>query len=307
MRFRLSSPDEIDRATRRPLVLAAALASAVLCPLVDELVLGGIGFLDGGPPPGAELSFYASWGALAGAMLGGLAMHLGLRRGAHPALLLATCAAGGFLYVPALLAPQFLISPPHDFAALTLAPVVVTLFGGIVSVPAGLGFGVLFGLAAWVARPAVERPTHASPGRGALAATLLALGASIAATVLGDLCFPALRSAIDAFATRHGLPALAAHVSLTAAAVVVGPLALATLLFAARALWLRLDVARIRRALAADAHPRWCLTEASDEELASALPLTAADCEARTALREREAPAPYRGARSPVLARVARA
>jgi hypothetical protein len=74
---RLDDADTLRARARRAIVLSCALAGAVLAPLVDELILGGV-FSDGHALTVGQLWGFGAWTVLLGAVLGGLVGHFGL-------------------------------------------------------------------------------------------------------------------------------------------------------------------------------------------------------------------------------------
>ena len=167
------------------MVLAAAIASAVLCPLVDELVLGDLG---GGAYRLGELALLAAWAASLGALLGGLAVHAGLRRerGAVHVVALATLAGAIYpvLFVGAGLLDELGRTGSADLGRVLLAPFVLLLVGAIVSVPAGLVFGLIFAAGASPAHAALSRPSHEGPAIAFAGGARLLVGAAALAVLL---------------------------------------------------------------------------------------------------------------------------
>jgi hypothetical protein len=129
--------DTTRERARWTLQASAALVSAGLAPIVDELVLGDATFVTE-PRMSTTTLLYAAWAALVGAAGGALAVHLALdRRSPLHVLWIATLV--GILHPPLVL-PQLIAHAESPVVAL----LGVTLMGTVVSAPAGLVFGVIF-------------------------------------------------------------------------------------------------------------------------------------------------------------------
>ena len=299
---RLETAEILRTRARRTIVSAAALASALLAPLVDELILGeafGHGRMDGG-----EVLGFGAWGALAGAALGGLTMWLGLRAaGAAHVVWIAMLA--GILYLPLLLLggliPTVAAGGPSDLLAMLGGLLVATIVGAIASGPAGLCFGLVFvaGLAevhGHLETPSQETPIRAVHGAARLfgAATLASL--LLACALEGSFC----QLVFFVLLPSVGIEAAAGtDIAWTRFVILPAPFALAALVTLARGAWLdrrmRLTVEALRRG----EHPRWVLGELDEGGLRSeVVPLRHDDGARRESallVHARDAQAPYRG------------
>jgi hypothetical protein len=158
-------PHLLARRTRRPVVLAAAVASAVLCPLVDELVLGGV--FRSGAYSLLELAVASGWAALLGAALGALVVERSLQRERGAGHTVGFAAIAGALH-PVPLIGGAALTEIRDLTLdalgrVLVAPFILLLIGSIVSVPAGLVFGAVFASGVAPAHGALVSPSHESP------------------------------------------------------------------------------------------------------------------------------------------------
>ena len=296
----------IDTRTRWPVVIAAAIASAVLSPLVDELVLGGLPG-NGTYRPG-ELVLLATWAASLGALLGGLAVHAGLRRDRGAAHVIAFATLAGAVY-PVLFVGVGLLDElggegsAADLGRVLIAPLVLLLVGAIVSVPAGLVFGLIFAAGASPAHAALSRPSHEGPAIAWSGGARLLVGASALAVLLalgleGRYCQMIFHSLLPAL----GLVAPpGTDIAWTRLVLLPAPLVVAAALFAARGHLLRRRLDATVRALVASSHPTWLLTDGDGEP--DALPLRARDQRGNKVIRARVEGFPYRAA-APAIARL---
>ncbi len=303
----LEDPQTLPLRARRPLIGAAALASAVLAPLVDEVVLGGLSSM--GRIDLDELLTFGLWGGLLGAALGGLVMRAALRPGRSPAAALGFALLAGIAYPVCLLAVPALRSlstadVSELLRVLVIGPLAVTFIGMIASVPAGFGFGLLFGAASLHARTFIDRPALDQVARGWASAALLlgiASGAAwfLAAAISGPYCqaiFYVILPALDV------VPPEGTDVAWTRLVLFPAPLALAALTAWALSWREHRRIQRLARDLAADTHPTWVLDEMTTQGDGEVLALRESDHGAarRRLARRREDGSPFRDARPAV-------
>lgn len=276
---RLDDADTLAGKTRRPIVLACALASAILSLLVDELILGGV-FSEGYALSFGQLVGYGLWAVLLGTILGGGAAHLGLR--ARPTLgpnadtlLLATL--GGVLHAALLLVAPAISSiahgGPRGMEALA-APVMGGTLGAIVSGPVGFLFGLLFLLGIAPTRTHVDRLTHDAPVRAwrwaaVVLATSACLASALAAMLEGSYC----QSLLLVLAPGLGIDVPeGTDLAWTRYFAFSTPLLLASLGALARASFLARRIDRTVASLRRGDHPSWVLAPIDTRD-AARLPL----------------------------------
>jgi len=300
----LVDPETLPHRARRPLIAAAALASAVLAPLVDEVVLGGLASM--GRIELSEILTFGLWGGLVGAVLGGVVMRAALRPGRSPAAAVGFALLAGVVYPLCLLAvPAVRALPTADvsevFRMLVIGPLAVTFIGMIASVPAGLGFGLVFGAASLHARTFIDRPAFDQLARGwASAALLLAIASGaawfLAALISGPYCqaiFYVLLPALDV------VPPDGTDVAWTRLVVFPAPLALAALGAYAMSWREHRRIRALARDLAAGTHPTLVLDDPTTEGDPEVLALREADFGAARCrrVRGRDDGSPFRDAR----------
>lgn len=299
----LDDSPTLARRTRRPIVLACMLTSAVLAPLVDELILGGF-FSEGYALTLRELVIYGAWAMLLSACIGGLVVHLSLadRHALGPvADTLGLSALGGVVQCTlVLLAPAVMrLVAAGSLAREAMAlPVLGGTVGAIVSAPMGLAFGAVFLLAVRPTQALLAAPTHAGPAQAwRHAARVLVIASALSALVAffleGTYCqslFLVVLPALDV--------AMPAQVDLawTRLLLVPAPLALAATAAWLRGAWLTWRMTRTLAALRRGEHPRWVLApSATTPPNAAIVPLREIDRASSFAVYERDADAPYRG------------
>lgn len=297
-------PATLAARTRQPVLLATVIASAVLCPLIDELVLGG---LHRSAYRIDELALGLVWAACLGASLGGLAVHAGLRRGRGAAHVVGFAALAGALY-PVLFLGVGLLDELgrvglEEAGRLLVLPLVLLLGGSIVSVPAGLVLGAIFAAGALPAHGALESPSHESPAIAWSGGARLLVGASALAMLLalgleGRYCQLIFHTILPALG-QHAPPGT--DIAWTRLVLAPAPLAVAAALFGLRGLLLRRALDATARALMATEHPDWVLTDVEGDS--AALPLRARDLAGNRVIRARTEGWPYRAA-APALARL---
>jgi hypothetical protein len=296
-------PNTIEQRTRRPVILAAALASAILCPLVDELVLGGL--FRGGAYGNRDLLLVASWSSLLGAALGALVVHAGLRRERGAGHVVGFAAVAGAVYPVLLLSAGLIGAIGHsgleDLGRLLIAPFILLLVGSIVSVPAGLVFGAIFAAGASPAHDALRSPSHESPAIAWRGGARLLVGASALAVLLAlGLEGPYCQTIFHTLLPAVGLvPAADTDIAWTRLVVLPAPLIAVAALFFLRGRWLERSLEHAARMLTRDGHPTWTLLEAPDDRT---LPLRERDRRGTKAVCVRTEGLPYR-ASPKVLAR----
>ncbi|MBX7194454.1 MAG: hypothetical protein K1X94_20530 [Sandaracinaceae bacterium] len=300
MLLSLDDPDTLERRTRRPLLVAAALASAILAPLVDHMLL--VSTLYEGAATLEDLLYGGIWAATLAAPLGAAAAHVALRRARSPWLVLATATLAGMLYLPLLLCtqlvPELLHASLGEAVRMLALPVLTFVIGSVISGPAGFVFGLVFATGLVPAHQELAQPSHASPARSAWAAAgLLLVTAMLAALLSGTLDDP-YRSVLHLL----GLP-MASSLAWTRVLVVPAPLGVAAVAFAVHAAFLHRRLALTRRALVEASHPQWVLEQGAQGELDAVLPLSAGDVSARSVVRLRGRGNAYRGA-GPALAKL---
>lgn len=299
----LDDPITLARRTRRPIVLACMLCSAILAPLVDELILGGF-FSEGYALTLRELVIYGVWAMLLAAAIGGLVVHLSLadRHTLGPvADTLGLSAIGGVVQCTlVLLAPAVM----RAFAAGPLArealalPVLGGTVGAIVSAPMGLAFGGVFLLAVRPTQAMLAAPTHAAPAQAwRHAARVLVVASALAAVVAyfleGTYCqslFLVVLPALDV-----SLPD-GTDLAWTRLLFVPAPLVLAAVAAWLASVWHTWRMTRTIASLRRGDHPRWVLApSATTPPNAAIVPLREIDRASSFAVYERDADAPYRG------------
>ncbi len=306
MLLTLDDPHTLARRIRRPILIAAALVSAVLAPLVDQILLGSLVF-EGGAVSPSDLVRSGLWAAGLAALLGAWAAHLVLRADRPGWLVLVTAPLAGVLYLPLLLTPflvpEILRSSASEALRIVSLPFVILVMGAVISAPAGFLFGLVFASGVVPAQRALAEPTHASPARSsACAAVMLGLAALLAVLLAGPLAQPFERTIFVAFqpllegAEVHGL-AWARTVLFPA------PLVLAAVLFASSSAWQHRRLALTKRALADARHPLWVLDVAGEGELASVRSLDEEPAPTSRVVRARGHGDAYRAV-GPALARL---
>lgn len=298
----LETPEVLAARSRWSLIAAAAFASAVLCPLVDELVLGG---LSHGLAMRMEELLYGLWGSAVGALLGGLAMRTALRPGRGPFWAIGTAALGGIAYPLCLLSLPALLAlpgagPDELLRALVIGPLAVTFFGAIASLPAGLAFGVIFFLGSLHARSWIDQPSHEQVASSRVSAAVLLAAASIAALLLaatleGAYCqaiFNALLPALEI------VPPEGTDIAWTRLVVFPAPLAFGAAGLLVRGWLEQRRIVRLARDLAAGVHPTLVLDETLAEGETEILPLRETDAATprRRHVRRRDDGSPFREA-----------
>jgi len=307
---RLETEETLRTRARRTIVAGAAFASAILAPLVDELVLGdlfGHGRLDGG-----EVLTFGAWGALVGAALGGLTMWLGLRtRAAAHVVWIAILA--GLVYVPSLLLgallPSLATRGPSDLLGMLGGLLMATMVGVIASGPAGFCFGLVFAAGLVEIHGRLERPTQETPTRAVRGATRLFAAAALASLVLalpleGSFCQLVFFVLLPTLGIE---PASGTDIAWTRFVILPAPFALAALVTLARGAWLDRRMRRTVAALRRGDHPRWVLGDAGErvvgDEVVALREEDAARRDDALLVHARDAEAPYRG-RGRVVARL---
>lgn len=168
--------DDALRARMRVILIAsAAVASAGLAALADELLIGGaIGE--------ARMSFrtlaYGSWAALLGGIGGGLVMRAALAR-SSPWHVLWIAALAGVLHAPLLVFEMVIDAENPLFAGLG-----ILLLGAPVGAPLGLVFGFVFLAGLTKVHGELAAPTDASLEHAWLAAAHTFAAASAVALLL---------------------------------------------------------------------------------------------------------------------------
>lgn len=298
---RLETAETLRAHARRTIVLSAALASAGLAPLVDELVLGnafGHGRMQAGP-----VIAIGVWGALLAAAIGGAAVHLALRTDSAANVVWLSILAG-IAYVPLLLGgallPEIVDASASDVLPILGGGALTTLVGAIVSGPAGFGFGLVFLAGLAPLSPSIEAPTHELPARAHYAAAGL-FGAASASAFLLSLAMTGSYCQVIFFVL---LPALGIEVppgtdlAWTCFVVVPTPFVVLTIAALARGAWLARRVRLTIEALRRGDHPRWILaTSTAGRARRELVPLREHDGDRRGvahAVHTRDAHAPYR-------------
>jgi hypothetical protein len=298
-------PDTLALRTRTPVIVAAALAGAFLCPLVDELVLGQL--VSGDAYRLGELCSLAAWAAVLGAVLAALVVHAGLRPARGAGHVIGFAALAGACHPVLLLGVAVLDELGRvgldELGRWLLAPFVLLLVGSIVSVPAGLVFGAIFAAGVSPAHGALLAPSHESPAIGWRGGARLLVGASALAVLLalgleGRYCQTIFYTILPTLGLRA---APGTDLAWTGLVVLPAPLVVLAALFFLRARAIERSLEHTARMLTADGHPTWTLLEAPDE--AQALPLRERDRLGTKAICVRTEGLPYR-ARPTVLARL---
>ena len=298
---RLDDAETLRARARRTIVLAAALASAGLAPLVDELLLGNA-FGHGRMDAGGVLGF-GVWGAMLGALIGGSAVRVSLRTDSAANVVWVSILAG-IVYLPLLFAgavlPELVRHGLGDLLAMLGGGVLITVIGAIVSGPAGFGFGLVFLAGLAPLRPSIESPTHELPARAHYAAAGL-FGAAGASAFLLSLALTGSYCQMVFFVL---LPALGMEappgtdIAWTCSVIVPAPFVSMTVAALARGAWLDRRVRLTVEALRRGDHPRWVLATATAGRARRELvPLREHDGERRGvahAVHTRDAHAPYR-------------
>jgi hypothetical protein len=274
MLLQLDDAPSLETRTRRPLVIAAAIAGATLCPLVCDQVLGGL--LAPSPFTLGELAFFGGWAAALGAWIAGGVLHLGLRASRQRYTVLLLSLGAGWLYPVGYLTLCALRAGVHP-PELIQATLLIAMGAALVGVPCGLAFGVLFSFGSIPAHRALVAPSHEGPAIAWLSGAKLLAVAGIAALLLshpleGRYCHTFFLTILPALALEAP-PAL--DIAWTRHLVLPALPVLAALCFAVRAWRLRAGLERTARALRAGGHPRWVLLDAPAESWA--LPLRARD------------------------------
>jgi hypothetical protein len=298
---RLETAETLRGRARRTIVLAAAIASAGLAPLVDELVLGnafGHGRMDAVP-----VLAFGAWGAVLAAAIGGATVHLSLRTDSAANVVWLSILAG-IAYLPVLLGgalvPELADRGVDDLLSMLGGGLLITVVGAIVSGPAGFGFGLVFLAGLAPLRPSIDAPTHELPARAHYAAGGL-FGAASASAFLLSLAMTGSYCQMIFFVL---LPALGVEappgtdLAWTCFVVVPTPFVVLSLAALARGAWLdrrmRLTVAALRRG----DHPRWTLaTSTAGCARRELVPMREHDAERRPiaqAVLARDALTPYR-------------
>ena len=298
----LDDDASLARRTRRPIVLACMLASSILAPLVDELILGGF-FAEGYALALHELVIYAGWAALLSAVIAGVVVHLSLadRHMIGPfADTLGLSALGGavqcglVLVAPALV--RALSGGPQSHEALAM-PVIGGVMGAIVSAPVGLAFGGVFLVAVRPAQRLLAAPTHSGPAEAWRHAGLVLGIASVLAGVLayfleGTYCqslFLVIVPALDVYVP------IGSDLAWTRLVVVPAPLVLGALVSFAWGAGLSWRMTSTLAALRAGEHPRWVIAPLAQTSSRLA-PLRDDDRTSSFAVHARDQEAPYRAA-----------
>ncbi len=296
----LDDAETLARRTRRPIVLACMLASAILSTLVDELILGGF-FSEGYALTLHELVLYTVWAMVLSAVIGGAVVHLSLadRHLVGPvADTLGLSALGGVvqcglvLVAPAMV--RALAAGPGAHEALAL-PVMGGTMGAIVSGPVGLAFGGVFLLAVRPTQALLASPSHAGPARASRhAARVLVVASAIAFALTyfleGTYCqslFLVIAPALDVTVPEG------TDLAWTRFVLVCGPLVIAALVAWGRGAWLDRRMTLLLAALRRGTHPQWVIAPTAIAHLAI-LPLREGDRASSFAVTERENEAPYR-------------
>jgi hypothetical protein len=294
----------LQKRVRRTLVLAAALSAATLSPLVVARV---VSLVD--PDPSSLLgarSLHVGWSALLGALLASAAVSRELRGTPAAGGIVGRSTLAGIAYPACLFAPM-LVARPWDGAAgavlaCVFAPIVLTIFGAIFSVPAGASFGAVFWSGVHLAGGSLARPAHdaVAHARSCGAAMLLAasgLAFVLAALLEGPYCqtlFFTVLPAVDV------VPPEGTDAAWTRFLFLPAPLVACALAFSLAAFLERRRIARTVRALHDGTHPLWIADGAIDvsaEAVSGILPLRAADRRATRplAIRARHERSAYRG------------
>jgi hypothetical protein len=298
----LDDDDALARRTRRPIVLACMLASSILAPLVDELILGGF-FSEGYALALHELVLYAGWAALLSAVIAGVVVHLSLadRHVIGPfADTLGLSALGGtiqcglVLVAPALV--RTLSAGPLAHEALAM-PVMGGVMGAIVAAPMGLAFGGVFLVAVRPAQKLLAAPTHTGPTEAWRHAAFVLAIASVLAGVLayvleGTYCqslFLVIAPALDVHVPTGS------DLAWTRLVIVPAPLVLGALASFAWGTWLARRMKHTLTALRAGEHPGWVIAPIAQTS-SPLLPLRDDDRASSFAVHARDESAPYRAA-----------
>ncbi len=292
MLTRLDHGERLTERARRTLASAAALASAGLAPLIDELVFGslfGHGRMDLG-----NVAIFGLWGSVSAAVLGGLAMQRA-SRGDGPGGIVWWSLLAGLVYLPVLFGPVALASSHGGDLMMMLAmPFIMMVAGAIVSAPAGFGFGLLFLTGLAPIHDELRAPTHETPARAWRAAATLLGVSGCAATFLslilgGSYC----QLIFYVLLPELGIEAPpGTDLAWTRFVVLPTPFFLAAVAALGRSVWLDRRLEQTIEALRRDEHPRWVLAESIDAT--GLVPLRERDRVQAHAVRERDTKAPYR-------------
>lgn len=269
MLLHLDDATTLEARTRRPLVIAAAIAGATLCPLVCALMVGTVFH---SALTLRELALWLGWAAALGALVAGGVLHTGVRSSRRQGAVMSRSLLGGWLYPMAVFGPWWLLSLP-DMMGLGVFSVLAAVAG----VPCGLVFGILFSCGSIPAHRALTAPSHEGPAIGWQSGAMLLGVAGLAALFLsypleGPYCETFFSTLLPAL-VREAPPGL--DIAWTRHLVLPALPVLAAVFFAVRAWRLRAALERTARALEADEHPRWQLCERPPE--ARVLPLRARD------------------------------
>lgn len=294
----------LRRRVRRTMIGAAAVASAILAPLVDEILLGGVPGV--GHLTVSSVLGIGGWAAALGALLGGLTMHHSLNAKPNGVLWLAALAGAVYpaLFLAGAFAPEFFHTPASGWLESIVLIALLALLGIVISAPTGFCFGLVFRTGSVSALGELERPSHESPARAlGAAAKIFAAGAVLALCMSpfleGAYCqllYLVLQPALGAPEVPENTDlAWTVHLALPAPLLLMSAAALVASWMQRRAL------RRTITALRAGTHPHWALSgPPGAHELGAALPLRAGDREGQPlSVRARAEQAPYRD--SPAL------
>jgi hypothetical protein len=288
---------------QRILTASAAISAAALSPVVCEMIFAQLAFSTRIQP--SYLLLGGVWSAALGALLASGVMTRAFHGRAVPSAgsVIAWAMLGGLAYPVLLLAPSGLrglmsSSASETLRLVVLGPIILTLVGAIISLPAGAAFGGVFWSGVSRMQSHLEKPAHDTVAH---AWTSGAVGLAIAAAVLlgpvglleGSYCqvlffvlFPALGVT----------PPEGTDLAWTRLVVMPAPLLASAAFFAWRGARHARTVARTVEALRAGTHPRWALEARGDATETTTLPLVGAHHPAvdRMLVVARDDGSPYR-------------